>query len=160
MVVAFLESIKYVGHLLPVSLLRIYMGYYYLREALLHLEGEFLHRPDLAAQISEWLPQAHVADWYRQYLEDVVIPNWQTFSYVLLGSEFIIGISFLFGYFVRPVSVLGLFLAVNLLYISSPEKVELYRLFTVIHLTLGWLGAGRCLGFDYYFFKRRRGLWW
>lgn len=30
MLVAFLESIKYTGHLLPVVFLRVFLGYYYL----------------------------------------------------------------------------------------------------------------------------------
>jgi thiosulfate dehydrogenase (quinone) large subunit len=30
----------------------------------------------------------------------------------------------------------------------------------VLFLILAWLGAGRCLGLDYFFYKRDRGMWW
>ena len=43
MLQAYFESLKYVGHLLPVSFLRIFLGYFYIEQALhdwkLHILG-------------------------------------------------------------------------------------------------------------------------
>ena len=39
-------------------------------------------------------------------------------------------------------------------------KEDFYKTILAVHVMMAWVGAGRCLGFDYYFFKRRRGIWW
>jgi thiosulfate dehydrogenase [quinone] large subunit len=160
MFVAFFESVKYVGHLLPISFLRVFLGYYYLNQALIQFKGDFLLRPRLAAQVSEALPSLQVPVWYRMFLENIVIPQWQIFAFLILGIQFAIAVSYLFGYVVRPVALMGMALCFYLLIISGPQYEDLYKTFIAIHFMMAWVGAGRCLGFDYYFFKRRRGIWW
>lgn len=160
MFVAFFESVKYVGHLLPISFLRIFLGYYYLDQALNHFRGDYLSRPRLAAQISEILPSLQTATWYRQFLEGIVVPNWQMFAFAILAIEFGIAISYILGYVVRPMALVGVILSFNMLILAGPQSEDLFKTFIAIHLIMAWVGAGRCLGFDYYFFKRRRGIWW
>lgn len=160
MIIAFFESIKYVGHLLPVAILRIYFGYLYFTVAMERYSGDFLTRPRLAALLNEWMPQSHAPIWYQDILENWVIPNWQLSSYLLTYSEFFIGLSLIFGFLVRPAALIGIFWSMAFLYSSAGSMATLYELHLVFFLTLGWLGAGRCLGFDYFFFKRQRGLWW
>ncbi|MEZ0393070.1 MAG: hypothetical protein ACAH59_12690 [Pseudobdellovibrionaceae bacterium] len=160
MFVAFFESVKYVGHLLPISFLRVFLGYYYLQQALARFQGDFLTRPRLAAQIGEALPNLQVPDWYRVFLETVVIPQWQVFAFLILGLEFAISISYILGYVVRPVALIGMALSFYSLVLSGPQYEDLFKTFIAIHFVMAWIGAGRCLGMDYYFFKRRRGIWW
>jgi len=160
MLLAFLESVKYVGHLLPISFLRIYLGYYYLQDALNKFRGDFLSRPRLAFQIEEWLPISHAPDWYKVLIHIYIVPHWQKLAFIILGIEFAIAISYILGYVVRPIALLGVLITFNLLFISGPHQEELLKTFLAIHLILGWVGAGRCLGLDYYFYKRRRGIWW
>lgn len=160
MFVAFFESVKYVGHLLPISFLRVFLGYYYLNQALLNFKGDYLLRPRLADQISEALPSLQIPHWYRVFLENIVIPQWQIFAFIILGIQFAIAVSYLFGYVVRPVAFLGMALSFYMLVFSGPQFEDLYKTFVAIHFMMAWVGAGRCLGFDYYFFKRRRGIWW
>jgi len=160
MFAAFLDSVKYVGHLIPVAFLRIFMGYYYLQLALNKFYGDFLNRPRLAAQIADILPGLAAPDWYKSFVERMVIQHWQGFAFVILGLEFIIAISYLLGYVVRPVAILGFFLSLNMLILMGSQTDDFYRTFMAIHLMLAWVGAGRCLGFDYFFFKRKRGIWW
>ena len=160
MFVAFFESVKYVGHLLPISFLRIFLGYYYLEQALIKFHGDYLVRPRLAAQINEVLPALQTPLWYKGFLENIVLANWQVFSFGILGLEFAIALSYILGYVVRPVAFLAVFLSLNMLIISGPQVTDLYKTFIAIHLIMAWVGAGRCLGLDYYFFKRRRGIWW
>lgn len=160
MLVAFFESIKYVGHLLPLSFLRIFLGYYYFQKAYEKFMGDYLIRPQLAEQIAEWLPSSHAPDWYKILFSVQLVPHWQTLSFIIVGIEFAIGISYLLGYVVRPVALLAVFLSFNMLYFSGPQNEDLYKTILVIHLVMAWVGAGRCLGLDYYFYKRRRGLWW
>ncbi|MGZ3769200.1 MAG: DoxX family membrane protein [Bdellovibrio sp.] len=160
MLVAFFESVKYVGHLLPISFLRIFLGYYYLDHALAKFRGDFLSRPHIADQMAEWVPSSHAPSWFKIFASSQMIPNWQTVAFIILGLEFAIAVSYIIGYVVRPVALLAVLLCFMMLFISGPGMEDLYKTFLAIHLILAWVGAGRCLGFDYYFFKRRRGLWW
>ena len=160
MLIAFFESIKYVGHLFPVALLRVYVGSYYLNQAISHYGSDFLSQPRLAEAAMHWAPRSLAPEWYKWLIQQILVPNWFAFSYGVWVSEIIIAISFILGYFVRPTCVLGMALTLNFVAIYGPENKDLHWLFFVIFLTLAWLGAGRCLGLDYYYYKRRRGLWW
>lgn len=161
MVVAFVESIKYVGHLLPVAFLRVFIGYYYFNQALLNAYGKFLTQPNLAEDIRSFLSLSTAPDWYKLFLEQVVVPNWLIFAYAIVVAQMVIGISYIVGYLVRPTSLLAIFLSWNLNLALGGQHSELQGTFLVVlHFTLGWLGAGRCLGLDYFFYKRRRGIWW
>lgn len=160
MLLAFFESIKYVGHLLPISFLRIFMGYYYFQLASEKYAGDFLTRPRIADQISQWLPASHAPDWYKFLATSTFIPQWQTVAFIIVGVEFLIAASYFFGYVVRPVAIIASLFCFNMLFISGPQAEELIKLQLVVHLIFAWIGAGRCLGFDYYFYKRRRGFWW
>ncbi len=160
MIVSFFESIKYLGHLYPVTVLRIYLGYYFLNEAYNNFYGDFLVQPRLASQINEWLPKHTVPDFYRNVFENILVTYWQPFSYVLTLFFFLIGLSYILGFLVRPFALLAIFISWHFLYISSPEAVLTHKFLMLVQLTLCWLGAGRCLGLDYFFFKRHRGLLW
>lgn len=48
----------------------------------------------------------------------------------------------------------------HFVYTTSPAEVTMHQVFIAVNLTLCWLGGGRCLGIDYFFFKRNRGIWW
>lgn len=160
MIVAFFESFKYVGHMFPIALLRIYMGLYFFGMAYEKYNGDFLYQPRLAAMINEWLPMSQAPIWYREFVEAIVVPNWQIFSYTLTYCEFMIGVGFIFGFLVRPLSILGFFICLNLVYFSSMDLSLLYKAYLAMFATMAWLGSGRCVGIDYFFFKRQRGLWW
>lgn len=160
MFVAFFDSVKYVGHLIPIAFLRVFLGYFYLDSALRKFESDFLYRPNLADELAALLPTLTAPIWYRAWVHSIFIPQWKTVAFIVTAIEFAIAFSYLFGYVVRPVALLGALLALNQLALSLPGQEQLSRTLIAIHLTLAWVGAGRCLGVDYYFFKRRRGLWW
>lgn len=160
MLVSFFESVKYVGHLIPIAFLRVFLGYYYFQQAIIKYKGDFLDRPRLAAQVAEALPTLQIPFWYKTIVENLFIPNWQVIAFTVTGLEFAIAISYLLGYMVRPMALLGVFLSFNMLMISGPQYEDFYRTLLALHFAMAWVGAGRCLGFDYYFFKRRRGIWW
>lgn len=160
MFISFLESVKYVGHLLPISFLRIFMGYFYFQEALIKYRGDFLLRPRIADQIAEWLPASHAPSWYKIFLSTSIIPHWQTLAFMIVGVEFMLGLSYILGYVVRPVALLGVLLSLNMLFISGPQMETHFKIILALHFVFAWIGAGRCLGVDYYFYKRRRGIWW
>lgn len=160
MFVAFFESVKYVGHLIPVAFLRIFLGYLYFGFAIKKFQGDFLNRPRLAADLTEAMSSLQSPIWYKSWVENFVIPHWQPFAFAMVGIEFAVAISYLVGYVVRPVAILATIVSFNQLAFSMPGQEPFFRTMVAVHFTLAWVGAGRCLGFDYYFFKRRRGLWW
>jgi thiosulfate dehydrogenase [quinone] large subunit len=161
MLVAFVESIKYVGHILPIAFLRIFIGYYYFNQALARLQGDFLTYAYLAEDIRANMPKSAAPDWYKVFLENVVIPNWQYAAVALIVLWFAIGVSYIVGYLVRPFAMIALCVGIAAHFAVGPGASESQTMFLmVLHFTLGWMGAGRCLGIDYYFYKRRRGIWW
>jgi thiosulfate dehydrogenase [quinone] large subunit len=160
MLFAFVESIKYVGHLWPVAFLRIFLGWYYLQQAILKFNGDFLIRPRLASQIAETLPLLQVSPIYRDFLENIFIPHWQTFAFIIVALEFAIALSYILGFVVRPMALTAAILALNMMMMTADSGQDFFKLIFVCHITLSWVGAGRCLGVDYYFFKRKRGIWW
>lgn len=160
MIYAVVESIKYVGHYFPLVILRLYLGFAYFDEAFSRLQGNFLTQPRLAEAIREWSATSPAPDWYKDILDQWVLPHWQLASYCVVYFQFIVGICFILGFFVRPMGIIGALLSLNFIYWSSSDVAELYRLHMVVFLILTWMSAGRCLGIDYYFFKRHRGIWW
>ncbi|MEZ4872931.1 MAG: DoxX family membrane protein [Bdellovibrionales bacterium] len=159
MLVSFFESIKYIGHQYPIAFFRIYLGFHFLSSALYRAQSGFLERPQLSGMIQEFLPSSSASDWYKTFLESVVVPQWQFFAYSITYLEFIIAISLIIGLLVRPISLVAIALCINFIFISDPGSAELYKLFVAVFITMAWVGAGRCLGADYYFFKRQRGIW-
>lgn len=160
MLVAFFESVKYVGHLLPISFLRVFLGYYYLQQALLKFHGDYLSRPILAAQVGDVLPAFHGPAWYKFILETYFVGHWEIVAFTLTALEFGIAISYLIGFVTRPMALVAALLSMNMILLAGPEMHTMYKTFVAIHVALAWIGAGRCLGVDYYFYKRRRGIWW
>ena len=160
MIVSFLESAKYVGHLFPVAILRVYLGISFLGTAWARYQGDYLNQPRIAAAITEWAPMSAAPDWYKDFLDAYVVPNWQLAAYCVVYFGFLVGLSFILGFFVRPVALLAALVTLNFVFNSGPEIVELHKLHLVLFLILAWLGAGRCLGLDYFFYKRDRGVWW
>lgn len=160
MILAFLESIKYVGHLWPVTLLRLFMSVQYFRMASAHLQSGILQYPHLSEQLRLKMESLGVFNSYFSMWNTTVQGNWQVASYVIVCSEMVIGVSYLFGYLVRPISLWASFLSLHLFWlIEAPgDRTQLFAF--GIHLMFCLLGAGRCFGIDAYFYKSRRGLLW
>jgi thiosulfate dehydrogenase (quinone) large subunit len=160
MVLDFLESIKYVGHLWPIALLRFFIGFQYFRMASDHFKSGLLEHPFLAEQLRLKMENVDVLGGYFSLWNSFMQENWFIASYVVIISELVIGVSYIFGYLVRPVALWAAFLSLHLFWLVE-AKGDMTLLFAFsIHTTFCLLGAGRCLGVDYYFYKSRRGLLW
>jgi thiosulfate dehydrogenase [quinone] large subunit len=160
MLVAFFESIKYSGHLVPISFLRIFVGYYYLQSFLAKFSGDFLIRPRVAEMISQNLMTSQAPEWMKWILNTYMVVHWQGFAFSLVALELAIAVSYIVGYVVRPTALLGAFLTVFMIYLNPAASQDFFKILLATHVTFAWLGAGRCLGLDYYYFKRVRGVWW
>src|SRR6476620_8100499 len=107
MLVAFFESVKYTGHLVAISFLRIFLGYYYLQGFLAKFNGDFLVRPRIAEMISHNLPASHAPEWIKWILSTYMVGHWQGLAFTVLGVELAIAISYIIGYVVRPVALMA-----------------------------------------------------
>lgn len=160
MLVAFFESVKYSGPLYPISFLRIFLGYFYLQSFLVKFNGDFLMRPRIAEMISQNLPSSHAPEWLKWLLSTYMVSNWQVLAFIFVGLELAIAVSYIIGYVVRPVALLAALLTLQMLYLSASGSQDFLKILLAVHIAFAWVGAGRCLGVDYYFFKRVRGFWW
>lgn len=160
MLQAYFESIKYVGHLLPMSFLRIFLGYFYFDLVFKDWRQFIIGVGGYSDIFVDALNKSQIPAWYRLVLSEHVIPNWHTYAFIIIGLQLVVGVSYIIGYVVRPVSMLAVLLCLNYLTIFPFEREIFFKLLISCHIMLAWVGAGRCLGLDYYFYKRRRGLWW
>jgi thiosulfate dehydrogenase [quinone] large subunit len=160
MILAFIESIKYVGHMWPITLLRLFMAVQYFRMASASLQSGILEHPYISEQLRLKMESVGVFNSYFSMWNSAIQENWLIASYVIVCSQFVIGISYLFGYLVRPVSLWAAFLSLHLFWFveTQGDRTQLFAM--GIHLMFCFIGAGRCLGVDAYFYKSRRGLLW
>lgn len=160
MLASFFESTKFIAHLLPVSFLRVFLGYLYLEQAFNHIKLGWLDKPILSSKVTQILATNNVSEWYRSILESVAVPYWLEVAFVIILLELAIGISYLFGYLVRPMALFAAAMLWFQMGISEPVEIINLKILFVISIFLAWIGAGRVLGFDYYFYKKHRGIWW
>ncbi len=159
MLASFLESIKYVGHMYPVAFVRIILGYQSISTVLTRINSGYLEHPYISERLNLSMA-GESSGLYFEIFKSLIQSQWLAMTYVLLLFETIIGVSYILGFGVRIASLLGMLLSLHIYFFfefqSSPGQIFLFY----IHLLFLMLGAGRCLGLDYYFFKSRRGLLW
>ncbi len=158
MFLAYLESIKYVGHMWPLALIRIVIGYQYIASVAFRLQTGYLEHAYITERLK--ISDSLVTGVYYDLFKTLIQSQWLVMTYVLLTFEVVIGVSLVLGFGVRLASILGMFLSLHLYWFfdfsGSPGQIYLFY----IHILFCLLGAGRCLGLDYYFYKSRRGLLW
>jgi uncharacterized membrane protein YphA (DoxX/SURF4 family) len=105
-----------------------------------------------ATQLSEFvsanIPNAF--DFYRPFLESLVLPNAARFAVLLAWSELLIGLSIFLGLFTRFGAALGIILVLNYtfaigrgVWMPGPETLLIWALFTLMICS-----AGRGIGVD------------
>lgn len=160
MVLAYLESVKYVGHLWPVALMRIIFGYHYITMMVQKLNKGYLEHAYISERLRLDSDQIFAPGLYFDLFKSLVQSQWYLITYVIVAVELLIGISYILGFGVRVIAVFGMILSLHIyLFFDFPASpAHIYLFYT--HLLFCLLGAGRCLGVDYYFYKSRRGLLW
>ena len=158
MFISFFESIKYVGHLWPIALLRIYVGYFFLTSGISKIENHFLTSAALQTTIQSWIQSGNANERYLVFLQHAVLTHWQLFSYLVVTAEMAVGLSFILGFMVRPAALVAVFLNLNFMLAGGPDA-QISKIFAALNASLFLIAAGRCFGFDYYFFKKIRGFW-
>lgn len=136
------------------------MCFQYFSMATTHVRSGLLDHPYLSEQLRIKIESLGVLNSYLGFWIGFVQDYWLPVSYVVVCTEFVIAVSYLLGYLVRPVALWASFVSLHLFWlVEAPNDFsQLYLM--AIHLTFCLLGAGRTLGLDYYFYKSRRGLLW
>ena len=160
MFISFFESFKYAGHLWPIAILRVYVGVFFLRAGIEKIHSGFLEGPMLQDILNKWIQASSSHPQYVDFLQHWVLPHWQVFSHVVVFGEIFVGMSFILGLMVRPAAIAAIFMNFNFMLAAGSEAQVINTVLIVVNLTLLLVSAGRCIGFDYYFYKRVRGIWW
>jgi uncharacterized membrane protein YphA (DoxX/SURF4 family) len=139
-------------------LLRLVPGYLFLTAGIEKVQGGWLSGGGLKTTLSSWVSSGVPYDWYRSFLADTVIPNEVTFAYLIVIGEIAVGSLLLIGFFVRPASLIGIFLCLNYLCAKGSALVgfNVESLFLVILTTALLVNPGRALGVDGYLYERLR----
>jgi hypothetical protein len=90
-------------------------------------------------------------DWYKSFLESLVLPNYNLFGFQIWLVELLIAVLLFFGLFGRLGGLLGGLMSINLLIAMSKVPGEWYWIYIFIGL-LGFIffycRAGRFIGVD------------
>ncbi|MCB0379263.1 MAG: hypothetical protein KDD33_12290, partial [Bdellovibrionales bacterium] len=76
MLVAFLESIKYVGHLWPVALIRVVLGYQYLKLFFLRLQSGYLDHAYISERLDISHPPTGLGGIYFDVFKSLIQSQW------------------------------------------------------------------------------------
>ncbi|HXT47918.1 MAG TPA: TQO small subunit DoxD [Gemmatimonadaceae bacterium] len=108
---------------------RVALGCYWLYEQHWKLPPDFgLHQPRGLMFAFEQSIRYPTLDLYRAFLQDVVVPNFHLFGWLLLFAEVAIGVSLVLGAFTRAGALLGVLQGLNLLIAQgrTPEGPWIY----------------------------------
>jgi uncharacterized membrane protein YphA (DoxX/SURF4 family) len=129
-------------------LLRVYLGVVFLISAVPKLRGDFT--TGLTAFLEQRaMEQSH--PFYRQFLQEVVLPNTQLFAALVTWGELLVGVLLVLGLMTRLSATVALLLTVNYMFAKgawpwTPSSND--AAFAAISLALVIGAAGRTLGLD------------
>jgi uncharacterized membrane protein YphA (DoxX/SURF4 family) len=134
-------------------LLRVYLGTIFLVAVRPKLQQDFT--PHLTGYVQEVLERAH--PFYRQFLEQVVLPNAAVFATLVTGAELFVGITLVVGLLTRLSAAVAVVLTLNYMlakgaWFWTPSSND--AAFVAIGLALLIGAAGRTLGLDAFLARR------
>lgn len=132
--------------------LRIFLGVMWLYAGIQKLNPEFggIQRiVEVMAYGEPASPAGNPIEPFRDFLVNVVLPNWRVFGVLITAGEILVGLSLVFGIATRLGALVGVFLffvyALGRAYLEWPPT---YPILIVAHIILIWTAAGRKLGVD------------
>jgi thiosulfate dehydrogenase [quinone] large subunit len=143
------------------TLLRVYLGGVFLIAAIPKLRKDFT--PGLTGFVEQKaLEHSHL--FYREFLQEVVLPNAQLFATLVTWGEFLVGVTLILGLMTRLSATVALLLTLNYMLAKgawpwTPSSND--AAFAAISVALLIGAAGRTFGLDSILAKRwpRSALW-
>lgn len=155
-----IESLRYINHLWPIVILRIYASLFFFNHYNQKAAGGYLTQPKISALIDEYLYANHPPAWVETFFVNVVQANWSFYAKAVVNTEWMLGILFFIGFLNRPAALFSIVFIYIMSFVSGPvEQGQLYPMLAIL-VTLAVFGSGRVGGVDYFFYKRQRGLIW
>ncbi len=160
-------NVKGRTYLWYIVMLRVYVGYYLLKQGILKYHRGFPQSDWIKRQIGD-LNSIDIYPWYKSFLINVVVPHRELFGYLVMTGEILIGLCLILGLFTRFSSIVGVFQLLNYYLAIGMAKggasLAQQETFLVILIVLALSGAGRTLGLDSLLFQkaaplRIRSLW-
>jgi thiosulfate dehydrogenase (quinone) large subunit len=130
------------------ALLRVYLGVVFLIAVLPKLREDFT--PGLTGFVERMaMERSHL--FYREFLQEVVLPNAHLFAVLVTWGELLVGVSLILGLMTRLSATVALLLTVNYMFAKgawpwTPSSND--AAFAAISLALVIGAAGRTLGLD------------
>jgi thiosulfate dehydrogenase [quinone] large subunit len=143
------------------ALLRVYLGVIFLIAAIPKVMEDFT--PGLTAFLQRRaMEQSHL--FYRQFLQEVVLPNAWLFAGLVTWGELLVGVSLILGLMTRLSATVALLLSLNSMFANgawpwTPSSHD--AAFAAMSLALVMGAAGRTFGLDSILARRwpRSALW-
>lgn len=141
-----------------ISLLRLYVGYYFRYPGIRKYQRDFPRSDWIGRQIGT-LSHVELHPWYRTFLTDYVVPHREVFGYLVIGGESFVGAGLILRLLTRVSAIIGLFLLLN--YYLGPGMARggiilaQQQIFMVSLIVIFLSNAGRRLGLDGLFFSRK-----
>ena len=139
----------------PLILLRLSLGPVWIKTGLYWLTNDD-PAASMVKQITGRLEAERTYDFFRPFLEQLVIPNAELFAFLLTWGELLAGISLLLGAATRLGAAVGMFLALNYTFMwgNSLFPISGNPQIFVLCLIIALGSAGRVFGVDYFLHRR------
>ncbi|MFW9928247.1 MAG: DoxX family protein [Candidatus Thorarchaeota archaeon] len=137
-------------------LLRLTLGFAFITTwASNFLKGVFT--PDGYTDLVTSYINSNIGTPYNTFVKNIILPNAGIFSFIQIILELTIATSLIFGLFTRLGSLLGLFMSINLFFLTLGVEYEwpwTYILMIVGFLICAIYSVGRIYGFDFWLEKK------
>jgi len=151
-------NLKEKTDLWPIVILRLYIGYYLLRQGILKYIRHFPQTDWISRELGD-VTKASIYSWYKLFLIDVVVPHRVLFGYLVMSGEILIGVCLVLGLLTRFVSIIGIFQLLSYYFGPGMAKggstLAQQQTFIIALVILVLTDPGRTLGLDSLFFKKR-----
>ena len=144
-------NLKEQTYLWYLSVLRIYVGFYLLRQGVGKFQRDFPRGDWIGRQIGD-ISTLDLYSWYKKFLLDYVVPHHELFGYLVVAGEIAVGACLLLGLLTRWSALIGLFMMIN--YTLGPgtarggATLAQQQTFIVALAIFALANPGRTLGLD------------
>ena len=153
-------NLKERTYLWYISLLRVYIGYYFLSQGIRKYQRHFPKGDWIGRQIGD-IATVDLYPWYKRFLLDYVVPHQELFGNLVMIGEIAVGACLLLGFFTRFSALVGLFMVIN--YYLGPGMAKggamlaQQQTFIVALVIFALANPGRTLGLDGLLFSGGKG---
>lgn len=153
-------NLKERTYLWYLSVLRIYIGYYFVTQGFRKFQRNFPKGDWVGRQIGD-IATLDLYPWYKKFLLDYVVPRQELFGYLVTVGELAVGACLLLGLVTRFSALVGLFMVINyylgLGMVRGGSMLAQQQTFIVALVIFVLANPGRTLGLDGLLFSSGRG---